>query len=284
MPTINLLSTFIAEMSPNTNFSTPAVIYVGTVPSLGANTGLLQLPILPVCPVGTLLTSAVLRLKVYTISGPSPSTVNIQKVTAPSPLDTTTATYNTVTVDPTVQTTKTIAAADIGSTVDIDITSLIISWFTTPFPGIAITCTDGTYVLFDSFNSANPPQLILTCGGTPPIPPIEVNSTTVGRLVDTNSETVPALPGADQFSTAQDISEKTQVTFFFTNQGAVNASVGVEESIDGVIYTAHPQTTVSPGITGVLSPGYYAKYARLYFHSVDPILPTALLISYIAQT
>ncbi len=283
MSTINLPSTFIASASPSSNFSASTVIYVGTVPSLGACTGLLQLPTLPACPLPSTLESAVLRLKVYTISGSDPSTVNVQKVTAPSPLDTTTATYNTVTVDPAVQASLSITAADIGSTVDIDITSLISSWFTEPFPGIALTCTDGSFVLFDSIQSGNPPQLVLTCGGIPPIS-IDVNATIVGRLVDTNSETVPALPGADQFSTAQDISEKTQVTFFVTNQGAVDANVGIEESIDGTIYTAHPQTTVAPGITGVLSPGYYAKYARLYFHLVDPILPTALLISYIAQT
>jgi hypothetical protein len=111
-----------------------------------------------------------------------------------------------------------------------------------------------------------------------------VNAIIVGRQVTTVTDTVPALPGADQFSIAQDISQKTQVRFFFTNQGAVNANVGVQESIDGTNYIAQPQITCPPGVTNVLSPGNYATFARLYYHSVDPILPTALLISYIAQT
>lgn len=281
--TVNLPSTFISSAAPAANFSAATVIYVGTVPGLGDCTGLLSIPTLP---TGNPWTSVVLKLGVFTQSGGSSSTVNVQKVTAPSPLDVTTVTFNTpgLTIDPTIEVSKSIAAADVGTVIEIDITSLINSWYTTSFAGLALTCTDGTFVLFDSMNAtdaAKRPALVLTNGG--PIPSVDV--TIAGRLVDDPaSVTVPALPGADQFSTAMDISEKTLVTFFCTNQGAVNANVGVEESIDGTIYTAETQTTIPPGITAVLVPTYYAKFARLYFHSVDPILPTALLISYIAQT
>lgn len=278
---VNLPSTFIASASPTTNFSAPTVIYVGTVPGLGSCTGLLSLPTLP---AGNPWTSAVLRLGVYTKAGASASTVNVQKVTAPSPLDVATMTFNTpgLTIDPTIQASTSVSAADVGTVIEIDLTSLINSWYTTPFSGLALTCTDGTFVLFDSINAtdaARYPVLVLTNGG-----PISLDVTIAGRLVDTQTETVPVLPGDDQASTPRDFSQKTQISFFFTNQGAVEAFVGIEESIDGIIYVQHPQTTVAPGITGVLSPIYYAKYARLYYHSVDPVLPTTLLISYIAQT
>lgn len=281
--TVNLPSTFIASAAPTTNFTAPAVIYVGTVPGLGTCTGLLSIPTLP---VGNPWTSVVLKLGVLTQVGASPSTVNVQKVTAPSPLDVTTVTFNTpgLTIDPVIQASKSVTAADVGTVIEIDITSLINSWYITSFPGLALTCTDGTFVLFDSMNAtdaAKHPALVLTNGG--PAPSVDI--TIAGRLVDgPTSQTVPALPGADQFSTAMDISEKTLVTFFCTNQGAVDVNVGVEESIDGTIYTVETQTTIPPGITAVLVPTYYAKFARLYYHSDDPILPTALLISYIAQT
>ena len=277
---VNLPSTFVASGTPTTNFSAATVMYVGVVPGLGTCNGLLQIPTLPAC---TPLVSAVLQLGVYTKTGASPSTVNIQKVTAPSPLDTTTVTYSTpgLTISPTIEATKSIATADIGTNVQIDITPLISSWYTTPFPGIALTCTDGTYVLFDSSASANPPLLILTCGDGNDV-------TIVGHYVDTASETVvaPVLGpgGVDATSTPRDISQRTNVSFFFTNTGAFTASVGIEESVDGTIYVRHPQTNLPIGVTGVLSPGYYAKYARLYYHSQDLTNPTSMLISYIAQT
>ena len=282
MPTANLLSTFIASGAPTSNFSTASVIYVGTIPGLENCTGLLQTENLP---AGNPWVSAVLQLVVYTKSGSSPSTVNVQKVTAPSPLDVATVTYNTpVTVDATVQASSSIAASNIGTAIQIDITSLINSWYTTPFPGLALTCTDGSNVLFDSAAAADPatrPQLILT-GTTPPPTPTDV--TLVGRKVDTFFETVNVPADSDQTSTPQDISQKRQTNFFISNTGAIDAAVGIEESIDGTIYVSHPQTNLSAGSTAVLSPVNYAKYARLYYHSNDFSRPTTMLIQYIGQT
>ncbi len=280
MPNINLPSTFIASEAPTSNFSTVPVVYVGTVTGLGDCTGLFQTANLP---DGNPWISAVLQLVVYSKSGSSPSTINVQKVTAPSPLDVTTVTYSTpVTVDPIIQASHSVAASDIGMTIQIDLTQLINSWYISPFSGIALTCDDGSFVLFDSATATNPatrPQLILT-GNTPPTPS---DVTLVGRKIDITTETVDVLPG-DQTSTPQDISEKRQSSFFFTNTGAISAAVGVEESIDGVTYVTHPQTNVPAGETGVLSPSYYAKYARLYYHSNDLTLTTTLKISYIGQT
>lgn len=280
MPTINLPSTFIASGAPSSNFSAVQYIYVGTVTELGNCIGLLQTANLP---TGSPWVSAILQLTVFTKSGSSPSTVNVQKVTSPSPLDVTTVTYSTpVTIDAAIEASHSVAASDIGTTIQIDITSLINSWYTTPFSGLALTCTDGSFILFDSAAATDPatrPQLILT-GTTPP-----VDVKLAGRKVDIEAENVDVLAtGPDQTSTPRDISQKRQVSFFVTNTGSIAAAVGVEESVDGVTYFKHPQTNLPAGETIVLSPGYYAQFANLYYHSNDFSQPTTMLIQYIGQT
>ncbi|HEX2986315.1 MAG TPA: DNRLRE domain-containing protein [Caproiciproducens sp.] len=282
MPNVNLPSTFIASAAPASNFSTSSVIYVGTIAGLGSCTGLLQTANLP---AGNPWVSAVLQLVIYTKSGSSPSTVNIQKVTAPSPLDVTTVTNSTpVTVDPTIQASRLIAASDIGTTIQIDLTDLINSWYATPFAGLALTCTDGSFVLFNSSGSADAakrPQLILS--GNPPPPP-SVNVTIAGRFVDMATETVSVPSDDDATSTPRDISQRTKISFFVKNTGSITAAVGMEESVDGTNYITHPQIAIPPASTLVLTPSNYAKYARLYYHSNDFSLPTTFQINYIAQT
>lgn len=276
---VNLPSTFVASGAPATNYSAAGVFYVGTVGGLGTCNGLLQIPTLPAC---TTLTSAVLQLGVYTKTGASPSTINVQKVTAPSPLDTTTVTYSTpgLTISPTIETTKSIATTDIGTNIQIDVTSLISSWYSTSFPGIALTCTDGSLVLFDSSASGNQPLLILTCDG------IGTDVRIIGHYVDEPAtESVTAPLAANTTSIVRDISQRTAANFFVTNTGSTyGADVGIEVSVDGTNYIQQVQTTIAAGATVSFVPPYYAKYARLYYKSNDLTNTTTLDINYIAQT
>ncbi len=282
--TQNLNSTFIASAAPATNFSGPTytMLYVGNV--IGSSTALLAIPAsLPLPPAGS-WTSAVLNLGVLTVSGPGASGVNIQKVTAPSPLDVTTVTYSTpgLTIDPTPQTTKSVSAADSGTVIGIDLTALINSWYATPFAGLAVTCTDGTFAVFDSMNFADPakrPMLVLNDGTIPLPPPVTI----AARAVDSQSESVTAIP-ADQESALRDCSQKTLVSFLVQNTGAtIGAAVGIEEIVDGVTYK-EAQTLVAPLTTKFFIPTYYSGSVRLYYHSNDIALTTPLVIKYIAQT
>lgn len=285
--TTNLPSTSIASAAPATNFSgaTYTMIYVGSV--IGNSIGLLSIPSLP---GGAPWSSVVLQFGVLTLSGTGPSTIKVQKVTAPAPLDVTTVTYNTagLTIDPTVQATKSVSAADTGSAIQIDLTSLMNSWYSVPFSGLALTCTDGSYAVLDSMNSEDAskrPVLIFTDGTKPPVDVKPVDVKIAARLVETQTESVTAPTGTTSWlSTPRDYSQKTQISFFVTNTGTVSAGVGIEESADGTNYIAHPEKNIQAGGTAVFTPFYYAKFARLYFHSVDPNVMTSLTITYIAQT
>ncbi|HEX2925578.1 MAG TPA: DNRLRE domain-containing protein [Ruminiclostridium sp.] len=283
--TVNLPSTFIASGQPNTNYSAANVIYVGTVTGLGNCIGLLQIPALPALPPGATVLSATLQLGVFTKTGTSPSTVNVNRVLSPSPLNTTTVTYNTPVVYTSTGISKSIATSDINTNVKIDVTALVASWYAgTPDPGLALTCADGTLVLFDSANyatAANRPQLIITfCVGTDCTDATNVKI--CSHRVDTASETVTTAD-VNRTSTARDVSQITKVSFFVTNTGANAATVGIEESADGTTYVTHALNNVAPGTTIVLTPNYYSKFVRLSYHSATPGLPTTLLINYIAQ-
>jgi hypothetical protein len=282
--TVNLPSTFITSGQPNTNYSAATVIYVGTVGGLGNCIGLLQIPTLPALPTGATVFRASLQLGVYAKTGTNPSTVIINRVTSPSPLNTTTVTYNTPVVYTPAGITKSIATTDVGTNVQIDVTSLVASWYAgTPDPGLALTDTDGTFVLFDSATNpttANRPQLTITfCQGTVCT---ATNVKICSHLVDTASETVTTAD-VDRTSTARDVSQKTKISFFVTNTGSNTATVGIQESADGTSYVTHALINIAPGTTNVFTPNYYSKYSRLSYHSAIPGLPTTLQIVYIAQ-
>lgn len=134
-------TTFVSSAQPNSNFSIYPFMYAGTAPSLGQTIGLLKfaLPWLPVSAVD----SAVLTLYVYSKTGTAPSTVVINKVTAPYNTDT--VTYNTQPAFVPTANQVVITQADVNTSVSIDITSIVNDWLSgSQNNGIAFTNTDGT--------------------------------------------------------------------------------------------------------------------------------------------
>lgn len=161
-------TTFVSSAQPNSNFSYYPFMYVGTAPSFGQTIGLMQftLPWLPVSEVD----SAVLTLYVYGKTGTAPSTVVVNRVTAP--YNTNTVTYNNQPTFVPTANQVVITQANVNTTVDIDITSIVNDWLSgSENNGIAFTNTDGTTsVQFATTNLPYQhlyPKLVITYTATP---------------------------------------------------------------------------------------------------------------------
>lgn len=145
MPTMNLQSTgstFVSALLPNTNLSASAIIVVGTDPVYLDSISFIQFDLSSI-PVAV-VSSAILRLYVFSKTGAAPSPINVNRVT--SAFDINTVTYNTM--PPFVPTgiTTNVTVGDVLTFIDIDITTLVNQWLAGTFPnyGLALTNPDGT--------------------------------------------------------------------------------------------------------------------------------------------
>ncbi|MGB8451408.1 MAG: DNRLRE domain-containing protein [Anaerocolumna sp.] len=156
-------TTFVSSLLASYNLSTSAVIVAGTHPVYLDSISFLKFDLssLPAASVS----SAILRLYVFSKSGVAPSPIAVNRVT--SAFDINTVTYNTMpTYVPTGITTN-ITTGDVLTYVEIDVTTLINQWLNGTFPnnGIALTNSDGiTDVLFGGkpVGAAFEPQLVVT--------------------------------------------------------------------------------------------------------------------------
>lgn len=145
MATLTLQSsatTFVSSLLADINLSFSSVIVVGTDPVYLDSISFLKFDLASI-PV-TNLTSATLRLFVFSKTGVAPSPIVVNRVT--SDFDINTVTYNTM--PPFVPTglSTDVTTNEVLQYVDIDITDLVNQWLAGTFPnyGIALTNPDGT--------------------------------------------------------------------------------------------------------------------------------------------
>lgn len=162
-------TTFLSSAQPAINFSIYPLIFTGTDVNYQNCIGLLQVDLssLPVTQVD----SAMLQLAVVVKTGAAPSPVVVNTVM--EPFNVTTVTYNTRPAFTPASSSVNVAASDLYTTVQINITSLVNSWLngTVANNGIALTNSDGsTLVEFGTNNIVYEPyfpKLILTYSSTP---------------------------------------------------------------------------------------------------------------------
>ena len=175
MPTVTLNipnTTFVSSAQPDNNLSSYPLLYTGTDPSFQECISLLQIALasLPVAAVD----SALLQLSVIVKSGVAPSPVVVNKVTAP--FSTTSVTYNTRPSFAATPSQVNVAASDLYTTIQIDVTALVNEWLagTSENNGIALTNSDGsTIVQFGTNNIVYEPyfpKLVLTYSSAPAEP------------------------------------------------------------------------------------------------------------------
>lgn len=170
MPTVTLNlpeTTFVSSALPNSNFLIYPLIYVGTDPSFYGCTGLINVT-LPVLPKSVV--SAMLQLSVIVKSGASPSTVAVSQLSAD--FSAKTVTYNSMPSLISTATQFSVAAKDLYTSIQADITDVVNAWLSGAAVnhGIALTVSDGTIVQFGTNNIIYEPyfpKLILTYSSTP---------------------------------------------------------------------------------------------------------------------
>ncbi|WMJ87113.1 DNRLRE domain-containing protein [Anaerocolumna sp. MB42-C2] len=162
-------TTFVSSALAEYNLSASAVIAVGTHSVYQNSISFIKFDLssLPSAPV----TSATLRLFVFTKDGATPSPIVVNRVT--SNYDINTVTYNTQpSYEPTGITTE-ISSDEQLKYIEISVTSLVNQWLTGAAPnyGLALTNPDGiTSVLFGGKLSGADfePQLVVTYGQKEP--------------------------------------------------------------------------------------------------------------------
>lgn len=154
MPTVSVTipqTTFISSAQPNNNYSFYPLMYTGEDLDFQSCISLMQIDLSSV-PV-TQVDSAMLQLSVIAKTGTAPSPIVVNRVT--EAFDTATVTY---TSRPSYMATASqinVTAADLYTTVDIDVTALVNGWLngTMPNDGIALTNSDGVTLVYFATNA-----------------------------------------------------------------------------------------------------------------------------------
>ncbi|WP_214658961.1 DNRLRE domain-containing protein [Candidatus Formimonas warabiya] len=286
MATINLPAiddSFVDSFQPTLNYGNSPVLLVGKLVDGILYRSLLKFDLASI-PSGASIISAQLTLEMNFDYSGAGTIASITPYAVADNWSGATVTWNNQ---------PAINQAIAGTTANVTVTgpyswnvlNLVNGWFTGSLAnnGLELRTGESTSLETKSFVSSNAAaqRPVLTIAYETDILPAAV--TIAGRTVESGHEDVTTTDSF-QYSGARDTSQMTAVSFVVSNTGPNTATIGAEDSNDGINFVTEYTFGLAPNITTVVQYSFYSRFKRLSYKSLNPGQPTTVSIDYLART